>query len=52
MFTWDCVAKQTHKLYQQISYSSFRKPAYPLIFNQFQHKLIQELRYKTTYSIQ
>ena len=52
MFTWECVAQQTHKLYQKIAYNSIRKVIYPLTFNQLKHKVSQGLRYKATYSIQ
>ena len=53
MFTWACVAKQTHKLYEQITCKSQKKPVYLLNNDFFKSQQMRGLRYNaTTYLVQ
>ena len=53
MFTWECVARQTHHLYEQITLATHRKSAYLLSSNYLRSQQMRGLRYhSSTYSVQ
>ncbi|WP_221393235.1 glycosyltransferase [Dyadobacter sp. NIV53] len=53
MFTWDCVARQTHILYEQVIFASRQKSVFLLGSSYLRRRQMRGLRYNSpTYSVQ